>query len=89
MVLSAHLSRVAVGESPSFQKDCPGATALARLLLKSARTSVRIGPIRIDRVPAVSHPQPLFPGEAGLLGAPLLGRFTVTFDIPHHRIVIE
>lgn len=63
--------------------------AVSSHLSPNAHTSVRLGPVQIDRVPAVSHPQPLFPGEAGLLGTPLLGRFTVTFDIPHHRIVIE
>jgi hypothetical protein len=81
---------VLAGPVVSHRRSTPRASlAVSTHFAPDAHTSVQLGPVRIDRVPAVSHPQPLFPGEAGLLGTPLLGRFTVTFDIPHRRIVIE
>lgn len=80
---------VLAGPHPTRASPTKASLAVSTRLAPDAHTSVQLGPIRIDRVPTVSHSQPLFPGEAGLLGTPLLGRFTVTFDIPHRRIVIE
>jgi hypothetical protein len=49
--------------------------------LESRRLSVEIGGSRFERLPVVSTGSPGFPGEAGRLGVPVLGRF--------ERVVID
>jgi len=51
-------------------------------------TTVRLGALQLDAVPTGLRATPLFPGEAGLLGNGLLGKFTVTFDTAKGRLLL-
>jgi hypothetical protein len=53
-------------------------------------TSVQIGETKFSPVSAGLHINPIFPGEAGLLGVPLLSRFsTVTVDTSGSRLLLQ
>lgn len=62
---------------------------LAPVRSARANLSVRLGTLELSGVTAGLHPQPLFPGEAGLLGNGLLERFVVTFDFTGKRLALE
>jgi hypothetical protein len=55
----------------------------------SVRTSVQLGQKWTLAVDAGVHNKQLFPGEAGLLGNPLLSQFRVTIDEPRNRVIFE
>lgn len=67
-----------------------GATsvALANNAVRSVQTAVRIGATRFNDVETGLHDSPIFPGEGGLLGNPLLARFTVTIDASKNRVIL-
>jgi len=74
----------------AFSTDRAAASiALSATRRPTIETTVRFGSRQIDRVPTTCHPRPLFAGESGLIGTPLLSRFTVTFDLPRRRIILE
>ena len=46
------------------------------------------GAERVSSVKTGVHAQPIFPGEAGLIGNGLLSQFQVTVDIPGSRLLL-
>jgi len=54
----------------------------------STLTSVTLGKHTLQTVKTALHGQPLFPGEAGLLGNGVLSQFKVTVDWPHHQVLL-
>jgi len=52
------------------------------------KTTVQIGKQRVA-VAAAVHEEPMFSGEAGLLGNGLLSKFRLTIDEPGNRIIFE
>ena len=66
------------------------AIGLAELSIPQAQTTVEIGHQKFDSVPTGLHEQPIFAGEAGLLGNGLLSRFSrVTIDAKSRRLILE
>jgi hypothetical protein len=60
---------------------------LTRITRVQATTRLQLGALEFDRVPTGVHRQPIFPGEAGLLGNGLLAGFSaVTIDVRSGRI---
>ena len=49
---------------------------------------VKLGRIELANVETSLHGEPLFPGEAGLLGNGLLSRWTVTIDTTHDELLL-
>lgn len=69
------------GGAPQAASKNRISVGLAELNLPEATASVRLGPIEFISLPTSLHQQPIFPGEAGLLGNGLLSRFErVTID---------
>ena len=63
---------------------------LTELSFPATTTTVKLGSMTFDSVPTGLHRQPIFSGEAGLLGNGLLTRFErVTFDAKAGRLVLE
>ncbi len=54
-----------------------------------ATTEVRLGPEVLPEVETTLHAQPIFSGEAGLVGNGILSRFTVTFDRDGKRLYLD
>ena len=52
-------------------------------------TSVQLGRQCFKAVAAGVHTEPIFPGEAGLLGNGLLSKFCLTMDQPGKRVIFE
>ena len=53
------------------------------------RTSVQLGKQCFKAVTLGVHTEPIFPGEAGLLGNGLLSKFRITIDQPGKRVIFE
>ena len=53
------------------------------------RTSVQLGKQCFKAVTLGVHTEPIFPGEAGLLGNGLLSKFRITIDQPGNRVIFE
>jgi hypothetical protein len=54
------------------------------------RTDLRVGKTNFASVPTGVHTREIFPGESGLIGNGVLGRFaTVTIDIPGGRLILD
>jgi hypothetical protein len=73
-------------------EDCKPSVsvALTTLTVNMTHTSVLLGGLRFDAVPTGVHKQPIFEGEAGLLGNELLSRFrSVTIDAKARRVILE
>ena len=51
--------------------------------------TVQLGDKTLHNIGVVMHAQPIFSGEAGLLGNKLLSQFRVTIDVPHHRVILD
>ena len=66
------------------------AIGLAEVAIPQTQTTVEIGPHKFENVPTGLHEQPIFAGEAGLLGNGLLSRFRrVTIDAKSRRLILE
>jgi len=66
------------------------AIGLAELSVPQAETTVELGAHRFQKVPTGIHPNPIFPGEAGLLGNGLLSRFSsITIDANSGRLILQ
>jgi hypothetical protein len=52
-------------------------------------TSVQLGKQYFNGVTTGVHTEPIFPGEAGLLGNGLLSKFRLTIDQPGNRVIFE
>jgi hypothetical protein len=52
-------------------------------------TSVQLGKQSFKAVITGVHREPIFPGEAGLLGNGLLSKFRLTIDQPGNRVIFE
>jgi hypothetical protein len=52
------------------------------------KVDLTIGPRQFPHVEAGLHPQPLFPGESGLIGNALLSHCVITIDAPEKRLYI-
>jgi hypothetical protein len=69
------------------RKPAIGLTALS---IPQTQTAVRIGSHEFQQVPTGLHANPIFQGEAGLLGNGLLSRFSsVTLDGKSGRLILE
>ena len=80
-----------VTSSVRFQ-DCNPKVAigLAEISIPQTETAVEIGKCKFENVPTGLHEQPIFAGEAGLLGNGLLCRFSrVTIDAKSRRLILE
>ncbi len=70
--------------SPSaIGRECPGppSVGLARLSIPQTLAGIQLGAHHFDTIATGLHREPIFPGEAGLLGNGLLAMFgVVTFD---------
>lgn len=75
-----------------FDPDSCGrklAVGLSDLSIPQTSTTVDLGVHQFRQVPTGLHRQPIFPGEAGLLGNPLLSRFgVVTIDAKSSRLFL-
>jgi hypothetical protein len=70
-------------------KSVPATIGLASGGANSICTEVQLGSERLTGVKVGLHAQPIFPGEAGLLGGGVLSRFaSVTFDAPGQRLLL-
>ena len=66
------------------------AIGLSELSIPQTQTTVEIGPHKFANVPTGLHKNPIFAGEAGLLGNGLLSRFSrVTIDAKAQRLILE
>ncbi|HWW01840.1 MAG TPA: retropepsin-like aspartic protease [Candidatus Acidoferrum sp.] len=66
------------------------AIGLSELSIPQTETTVEIGFHKFDNVPTGLHKNPIFAGEAGLLGNGLLSRFSrVTVDAKARRLILE
>jgi len=66
------------------------AIGLAEISIPQTQTTVQIGQQQFDNVPTGLHKQPIFAGEAGLLGNGLLSGFSrVTIDAKSRRLTLE
>lgn len=79
--------------SGADKRACQGskvAVGLAPILIPQTVARVEIGPIAFDGVATGVHEQPIFAGEAGLLGNEMLRRFKrVTVDCKGGRLYLE
>ena len=80
-----------VTSSVRFQDCSPKvAIGLAEVSIPQTETAVEIGNHKFESVPTGLHEQPIFAGEAGLLGNGLLSRFSrVTIDAKSRRLILE
>jgi len=62
---------------------------LSGVSVRHINTSVQLGKQCLNAVPTGVHREPLFPGEAGLLGNGLLSKFRLTIDQPGNRVIFE
>jgi hypothetical protein len=53
------------------------------------KTQIALAECVYPSVPTGMHQERFFSGEDGLLGNPLLEQFTVTFDLPHARLILR
>lgn len=66
------------------------AVGLSAISIPQAQTSVRLGAVEFRNVRTGLQAKKLFPGEAGLLGAGLLSRFsTITINTATRRLVLQ
>jgi hypothetical protein len=66
------------------------AIGLSELSIPQTQTTVEIGSHKFANVPTGLHANPIFAGEAGLLGNGLLSRFSrVTIDAKARRLILE
>lgn len=66
------------------------AVALAQIPIVETQTTVQLGNTRFPAVLAGLHYQPIFPGEAGLLGNGVLSQFaSVTIDAKTGRLLLQ
>ena len=66
------------------------AIGLSELSIPQTKTTVEIGSHKFANVPTGLHENPIFAGEAGLLGNGLLSRFSrVTIDAKARRLILE
>jgi hypothetical protein len=78
-------STTAPGRSPNQI-----AVALRGLSRPTIQTGLRVGKTGFSSVPTGLHTREIFPGESGLIGNGVLGRFaTVTIDIPGGRLILD
>lgn len=56
---------------------------------RQIQTEVLLGAERVAAVKTGVHPQPIFPGEAGLIGNELISKFHVTVDVPGSRLWLQ
>jgi hypothetical protein len=57
--------------------------------VRDIKTSVQLGRQCFKAVTTGVHTEPIFPGEAGLLGNGLLSKFRLTVDQPGNRVIFE
>jgi hypothetical protein len=62
---------------------------LSGISVRYLHTSVQLGKQCFKAVTAGVHTEPIFPGEAGLLGNGLLSKFRITIDQPGNRVIFE
>jgi hypothetical protein len=62
---------------------------LSGISVRHMNTSVQLGKQCFKAVTAGVHTEPIFPGEAGLLGNGLLSKFCLTIDQPGKRVIFE
>jgi hypothetical protein len=62
---------------------------LSGVSLGHMNTSVQLGKQCFKAVTTGVHKEPIFPGEAGLLGNGLLSKFCLTIDQPGNRVIFE
>jgi Aspartyl protease len=62
---------------------------LTGLSVRRMNTSVQLGKQCFKAVTTGIHTEPIFPGEAGLLGNGLLSKFCLTIDQPGKRVIFE
>jgi hypothetical protein len=66
------------------------AVGMTEVSMPLVKTSVRIGASEFNSVATGLQDRQIFPGEAGLLGTPLLSRFAVvTIDAPGKRLLLK
>ena len=62
---------------------------LSGLSVRHMNTSVQLGKQCFKAVTTGVHTEPIFPGEAGLLGNGLLSKFCLTIDQPGKKVIFE
>jgi hypothetical protein len=66
------------------------AVGMAKISMPLIKTTVRVGRTEFNSVPTGLQDQQIFPGEAGLLGTPLLSRFAVvTVDALSGQLLLQ
>jgi Aspartyl protease len=63
--------------------------ALSGISVRHIKTSVQLGQQCFKSITTGVHTEPIFPGEAGLLGNGLLSKFRLTIDQPNNRVIFE
>jgi hypothetical protein len=73
------------------EKWRPGGSSigLSCISVRHVNISVQLGKQCFKAVTAGVHTEPIFPGEAGLLGNGLLSKFRLTIDQPGNRVIFE
>lgn len=72
------------------ERDRTVSIGLSEVSIPTTRTRVKLGAQQFESVPTGLHHEPIFPGEAGLLGIDLLSRFEcVTIDAKAGRLVLQ
>jgi hypothetical protein len=51
--------------------------------------SVQLGKLTLQHVETALHGEPIFPGEAGLVGSEILSQYTVTIDARDGRLILQ
>src|SRR5262245_16437725 len=62
---------------------------LSGISVRHMNTSLQFGKLCFKAVTTGVHTEPIFPGEAGLLGNGLLSKFCLTIDQPGNRVIFE
>ena len=62
---------------------------LSGISVRHIKTSVQLGQQCFKAITTGVHTEPMFPGEAGLLGNGLLSKFRLTIDEPGNRVIFE
>ena len=77
-----------VGSGPGKRLIKETSIGLSHPSREYVRTAVQIGKQHFT-IPAAIHAEPIFSGEAGLLGNGLLSKFRLTIDEPGDRVIFE
>jgi Aspartyl protease len=77
-------------DSKTEERRTAGSTiGLSGVSSRHINTCVLLGNLCLKAVTTGVHREPIFPGEAGLLGNGLLSKFRLTIDEPGNKVILE